>query len=72
MRTLGVVFTLLFILPSALAAQNPLVVRGVVLDSAARPIESVEVSAVMVGRVTRTNAEDIFKLIRSFPAQAAC
>jgi hypothetical protein len=61
-RKPAVVFAVLIALPSVLAAQNPLVVRGTVLDSAGRPIESVEVSAVMVGRVTRTNADGHFQI----------
>ncbi len=67
MRQLTVGIALLLALPSALAAQNPLVVRGFVLDSAGHPIESVEVSAVMVGRVTRTNADGHFQIDTVIP-----
>jgi hypothetical protein len=67
MQKIGAAFAILTAASAALSAQNPLVVRGFVFDSAGRPIESVEVSAVMVGRVTRTNAEGHFQIDTVIP-----
>jgi hypothetical protein len=61
MRQKVVTLALLFA-ASALRAQTPLIARGFVFDSSGRPIENVEVSAAMVGRVTRTNAEGHFQI----------
>jgi len=68
MRQLAVGFALAIACVSA-QAQNPLVVRGVVLDSAGRPVESVEVSAAMVGRVARTDADGHFRIDTVIPGR---
>jgi hypothetical protein len=60
----------LVITASGLQAQNPLIARGFVFDSTGRPLENVEVSAVMVGRVTRTNAEGHFQIDTVTPGRS--
>jgi hypothetical protein len=63
MRQLTVGFALLIALPAAVAAQKALApVRGTVVDSTGRPIESVEISATAVGRATRTNSDGRFEI----------
>jgi hypothetical protein len=55
---------LMFALPGAALAQRDttFVVRGVVTDSSGRPLESVEIAATAVGRLTRTDAQGRFTL----------
>ena len=67
MRQLAFRLALLLVLPVAAQAQNPVPVRGFVLDSAGKPIESVEVTAVMVGRVARTNDAGHFQIDTVMP-----
>ncbi len=70
MRRFAVGLALLLALPVAVDAQNPVPMRGFVFDSAGKPIENVEVSAVMVGRVTRTNTDGHFEIDTVIPGRS--
>ncbi len=63
MRRLTAGLALLIAVPCGLRAQRAVVpVRGTVVDSAGHPIESVEVTATAVGRLTRTNDAGRFEI----------
>jgi len=63
MRKIAVGLALLIAFPCGARAQRALApARGVVVDSAGQPIESVEISATAVGRVTRTGSDGRFEI----------
>jgi len=63
MRKIALGLAILLLSPHSARGQRALApVRGVVLDSAGQPIESVEISATNVGRVTRTGSDGRFQI----------
>jgi hypothetical protein len=69
MRKLCSAFALVIVAAAALSAQNPLAVRGSVVDSTGRPLENVEVSAAMFGRVARTDSTGRFHIDTIIPGR---
>lgn len=63
MRRIAVGLALLIAFPCGARAQRALApLRGIVVDSAGQPIESVEISATAVGRVVRTGTDGRFQI----------